>query len=68
MKRIRALIHRLTAPKPLMDDIQRDVELDTLSPDDFGDLVAYFGDQYPAYFDAGVAALGSYRHEIEEAA
>jgi hypothetical protein len=64
--RIRALIHRLTAPTPLLDDIQRDVELDTMSPDDYGHVVAYFGDQFPAYFDASLAALGSYRNEIEE--
>jgi hypothetical protein len=65
---VRQLIHRLTAPKPLMDDIQRDVELETMSPDDYGHIVAFFGDQYPAYFDAALAALGFYRHEIEETA
>jgi hypothetical protein len=44
------------------------LEFDALSTDDCGHLVAFFASQFPAYFDAGVAALGSYRHEIEEAA
>jgi hypothetical protein len=65
---VRQLIHRLTAPKPLLDDIQRNVELDLLSEDDNADLVVFFADQYRAYFDAGLAALASYRHEIEETA
>jgi hypothetical protein len=65
--RIRSLIHRLTAPTPLMDDIERDVELDLLSDDDNAHLVVFFGDQYPAYFDAGLASFGRYQHAAEVA-
>lgn len=65
---MRSLIHRLTAPKPLLDDVQRDVELDLMTDDDCAELVVFFADQYPAYFDAALARLGSYRHEIEEIA
>lgn len=65
---MRKLIHRLTAPKPLLDDVQRDVELDLLSDDDNAELVVFFADQYRAYFDAGLAALASFRTQIEESA
>jgi hypothetical protein len=61
------LIRRLLA-RPLLTDVERELEFDALSTDDCGHLVAFFASQFPAEFDAGVAALGSYRHEIEEAA
>lgn len=66
-ERIARLLARLRA-RPLLTDWERDHEFTRLSEDDCGHLAAYFADQFPAEFDAGLAALGRYRHEIEEAA
>lgn len=51
-----------------LSDTQRDLAVDRLSEDDCGHLVAYFADQFPAQFDAALAALGSYRESTGKAA
>jgi hypothetical protein len=66
-KRIARFLARLAA-RPRLTDSERTVEFDRMSEDDTGMLLAYFADQFPGFFDTGLAALGSYRHEIEEAA
>jgi hypothetical protein len=66
-KRIARLLARLAA-RPLLTDAERTVEFDRMSEDDSGMLLAYFADQHPGLFDAGVAALNAYHHEIGEAA
>jgi hypothetical protein len=51
-----------------LTDTQRGMAVDRLSEDDCGHLVAYFADQFPAQFDAALAALGSYRESTGKAA
>jgi hypothetical protein len=63
MNRIRRLL-----AMPLLTTLQRDVELETLSPDDCAYVVAYFADQFPAQFDAAVTRLAAFRTELGEVA
>jgi hypothetical protein len=64
---MRNLIRRLLA-MPLLTDLQRDVELETLSDEDCAYLAAYFADHFPAEFDVAVVRLASFRTQIGEAA
>jgi hypothetical protein len=52
-------------PEPLLTDDERDEAFNALSPDDCGHVAAFVSSQYPAVFDAAMAAFAAYRTRLE---